>query len=327
MMNAPLISVIVPVYNVAAYLEECLESILLQSYSNLEIICIDDGSTDGSSEICDRMAKKDDRIIVIHQKNCGAGAARNVGLKHANGEYIGFIDSDDYIDAHFYETLLNSIINNHAQISSCELSLVYKNNIISLDVEERNELISGKECLKLAASHWKYYIMVNKLFCRNIINGAVFPEGNIIDDGFFTYKIIAKADKVAWCYLPMYYYRQRRSSVMNLSEYQVRREYDMIDLLKERLEYVKAHYPFAVSAFQRKMLDSYYNSICGGKIDDVAIKNCLYYMRRNCKEALFKEYTFKECIWWIVFLCFPKSMIKRDKCSNICNIVENDYYE
>ena len=119
-----LISVIIPVYNVDKYLERCIDSVIVQTYSNLEIILVDDGSNDDSGIICDRYAKFDDRIKVIHKKNGGVSSARNEGIKYCNGKYIGFVDSDDYIDSTMYEYLYNLLISNDADISCCDFFII-----------------------------------------------------------------------------------------------------------------------------------------------------------------------------------------------------------
>ena len=113
------ISIIVPIYNTKKYIDRVVNCLINQTYHNLEIILVDDGSTDGSSMLCDKYKKKDNRIKVIHQKNSGVSVARNVGLKHATGEYIGFVDSDDYISLNMYETLYNNLINTNSDISVC----------------------------------------------------------------------------------------------------------------------------------------------------------------------------------------------------------------
>ena len=121
------ISVIVPVYNVEQYLERCVDSIINQTYKNLEIILVNDGSTDNSGQLCDELAKKDDRIRVIHKKNGGLSDARNVGIDEAESELIGFIDSDDYIDEDMYELLINNMKNANADLSMCGHFDVYNN--------------------------------------------------------------------------------------------------------------------------------------------------------------------------------------------------------
>lgn len=311
MEQNPLISIIIPVFNVEKYLTQCLMSVAKQTYSNIEIICIDDGSTDRSGIICDEFAKEDSRFRVIHQKNAGAGAARNAGLKMAQGEYIGFVDSDDYVDQIFYETLWKQLREQQAQIACCDTVQVYRNRIDRPESGKKIKVYSNTDFFKLAAEHWRYYIMVNKLFCRQIIENIYFPEGQIIDDGFFTYELIARATKIVWCPQALYYYRQRSSSVMNLEEFRSQRDQDALVLHRQRLEFVKRKKFAAVGVFQRKMLDTYLNVICNGDMNQNQIMESIHYMRRNCWKAIVSEYKAKEKIWWIMLLCFPKIMIRR----------------
>ena len=129
-MNEPLISVIVPVYNVEKYLENCVNTLVKQTYRNIEILLINDGSTDKSGWLCEELAQKDERIKVFHKPNGGLSDARNYGVEKANGEYIGFVDSDDYVHELMYEKLLNAIITSNADMSECTVTRVYKNTTI-----------------------------------------------------------------------------------------------------------------------------------------------------------------------------------------------------
>ena len=124
----PLISVIVPIYNVEKYLDRCVDSIINQTYKNLEIILVDDGSPDNCPQMCDDYAKKDSRIKVVHKENGGLSDARNVGMEVATGEYVSFIDSDDYISLDFYETLLETIVDNDSDIVECGVVKFYEDN-------------------------------------------------------------------------------------------------------------------------------------------------------------------------------------------------------
>lgn len=118
-----MLSIIVPTYNVKLYVEECVDSLLNQKYVDCEIIIVDDGSTDGSSEVCDKLKLKDSRIIVVHQKNGGLSAARNTGLKHAKGEYIGFIDSDDIVSPSMFSDMINTLEKNKADVAVCNFEV------------------------------------------------------------------------------------------------------------------------------------------------------------------------------------------------------------
>lgn len=306
-----LISIIIPIYNVEKYLAECLESVLCQSYRNLEIICIDDGSTDRSGQICDDYAAKDARVIVVHQPNRGAGAARNAGLARATGDYIGFVDSDDYIAPEMYEKLLDALSQIKSSISACNTIEVFTDRMAGCKNDGQRYRYTGTELLRKTAEHWKYYIMVNKLFRRELVQGIAFPEGNVIDDGFYTYQIIAKAATVVWINEGLYYYRQRKSSVMNLADYEDRRQRDALALQRAKLDFVKTRYPQVCGAFQRKMLDTYIEILCSGGLNRQEAKAGLWYMRCNCGKALFREYTVKESLWIILFMVFPKTMGNR----------------
>ena len=131
-----LVSIIVPVYNVEKYLERCLDSLINQTLKDIEIILVDDGSTDDSGNICDKYAKKDKRIKVIHKENGGLSDARNIGLSIANGRYLQFVDSDDFIHKQMIEILYNTIINNNADISICDFDKVYENTKIKYNTKE-----------------------------------------------------------------------------------------------------------------------------------------------------------------------------------------------
>ena len=150
MNNDILISVIVPIYNVEQFLSKCIQSIINQSYSRLEIILVDDGSTDDSPQICDEFKEKDKRIKVIHKKNGGLSDARNVGIEVASGEYIGFVDSDDYIDELMYEKLLNACIRNNSYISICGRNIVNIDNDILCQqfTVEKEVVYDGKTAIK-----------------------------------------------------------------------------------------------------------------------------------------------------------------------------------
>lgn len=123
-----LISIIIPVYNVEKYIGKCIDSLIKQKYDNLEIILIDDGSSDNSGEICDKYAKKDKRIKVIHKKNSGQADSRNIGISKASGKYIGFVDSDDYIDKDYYNRLYKTLVKNNADVVTCKYQNVYNDD-------------------------------------------------------------------------------------------------------------------------------------------------------------------------------------------------------
>ena len=204
-----LISVIVPIYNVEKYLNKCIESIINQSYSNLEIILVDDGSKDSSGIMCDSYILKDKRIKVIHKENGGLSDARNVGIDKAKGEYIVFIDSDDWIDEKMIEILYNIIKKNNSDISICDYFLAYNEEIQTQkeDIEIIN--LSNIEALKKIYDKDLGVCMIvawNKLYKRNLFKDDIrYPYGKIHEDEFTTYKLLYKAEKISYTKQKMYY--------------------------------------------------------------------------------------------------------------------------
>lgn len=211
----PLISVIVPVYNVEKYLSKCVESIINQTYKNLEIILVDDGSTDNSLQICEKYAQKDNRIKVIHKKNGGQATARNIGLDIAEGEYIGFVDADDYIHSEMYDKLIKRIQKFNSGIVMCGRFNVDEVRGISKPLFEFNSevVFEDEEILR------RFFITdhidgspCDKLFDKNIIGEMRFPEGYICEDIPFIYNILKGTNKVVHIGEPLYFYLQRRGS-------------------------------------------------------------------------------------------------------------------
>lgn len=235
-----LISVVVPVYNVENYLKKCIDSIINQTYKKLEIILVDDGSTDSSKEICDEYIKKDGRIKVIHKENGGLSSARNVGIDIANGKYICFIDSDDWIEKSMLEKLINIAKNNNFDIVLCDYFIAYdeKNQIQKEDIEYKE--YSNYEALnkmyddKLGVS---MIIAWNKLYNIHLFDDIRYPIGKIHEDEFTTYKLIFKADKICYSNEKLYYYRQQDKSITN-SKFNKKR-LDILQAFEERAYYMK----------------------------------------------------------------------------------------
>lgn len=216
-----LVSVIVPVYNVEKYLEECLNSIVTQNYAHLEIILVDDGSTDSSSHICDKFAKKDNRIEVIHKKNGGLSDARNIGLKRAKGEYILFVDSDDVISNNMILELYNSIIQENADISVCSFDH-FKNTLPNRNQKNDHIYVSESGPQSVASIYDNTlknasFVAWNKLYKRKLFTKykILYPYGKINEDTFVTYKVLYYAKKVVFINQNLYHYRDRKGSITN----------------------------------------------------------------------------------------------------------------
>ena len=207
-----MISIIVPVYKVEPYLRQCVDSILAQTYWDIEVLLIDDGSPDHCGEMCDEYGRQDARVRVFHTENRGLSAARNLGISEARGEYIGFVDSDDWIEPDMYEVLLRRMQETGADIGVCGLWYERKNTReVAKDVIDAG--FTDEEPIKaLILNHLKNYAW-NKLYDRKLWNDVSFPEGHVFEDVATTYKAILNAEKVVSCSKPLYHYRQREDSI------------------------------------------------------------------------------------------------------------------
>lgn len=238
-----LISVIVPVYKVEPYLDKCVRSIVDQTYQNLEIILVDDGSPDRCGVMCDAWAAKDSRIKVIHKKNGGLSDARNAGLAVATGEYIAFVDSDDWVDPNYLHHLHRAIRDTGAGISACGIRITAENEQVppvpACDVSP--EVCSAEEAIGgILRGEGFRAVAWNKLYHRTYLEGESYPVGKYHEDEFFTYRILAKADRLAYVELPLYCYLQRAGSIMHTLSM---KHLDALDAHLERLTFLKDRFP------------------------------------------------------------------------------------
>lgn len=286
-----MLSIIVPVYNVKEYLDECILSIINQTFTDLEIILIDDGSTDGSSDICDSYAEKDKRIRVIHQPNKGLSGARNTGLQQIHGEWIAFVDSDDFLDHHMYETMILESEKSMADLVVCGVQTFY--------TEAGNKVIKGRLPAADISSvcdekeYWIIYdqkgsmtcdVVWNKIYRRSLLEGIEFPEGKYCEDVFVMHHILSKCGGI--CMMPdcFYWYRLRDDSIMH--EKFSTRHLAVVEALLLRSEYFK-HRSMIVQ--QRIMLRSavYHLATAYDKMDWKEKGSREYYseLRRQCIQS------------------------------------------
>lgn len=250
-MKDPLISVIVPVYKVEQYLDRCLQSIVNQTYKNLEIILVDDGSPDNCPEICDEWMNKDKRISVIHQENGGLSNARNTGLRIASGEYIGFVDSDDWIELDMYEYLLDMMLQLDADISHC--SFYKTDGSISFEGHGTNQeyigdnFFSMREALLLE----KFILSVwNKLYKRNVLEGVFFEDGRYYEDTLFNFYAFKNANKTVYKGVPKYHYFTRMDSIVESSF--SKRNFDVIYSTDQLCKLTNKYYPELIDYAERR---------------------------------------------------------------------------
>ena len=247
------ISVIVPVFNVAGYLPQCVDSILSQDYGNLEVILIDDGSTDGSGQICDRYAALDSRVRVIHQKNGGAAAAKNAGLRLATGEYLAFADSDDYLEPGAYGFLMKVLLENGADAVQGSFREVFRNRAEEQRISE--EILEGYDYLLRFPKDFSCALLWNKLYRRALFDGVFFEEGHKIDDEYFTYQGFLQPRKVVRMDRVVYNYRKRASSVMSSPESAERLVLDCLDSAAKRRQRILDTLPQLREPFDENYLD------------------------------------------------------------------------
>ena len=236
-MQQELISIIVPIYNVERYLKECIDSILKQSYKNLEIILVDDGSKDRSGEICDEYAQRYSYISALHKKNGGPSSARNFGIDRANGTVFAFIDSDDYIATNFVEKLYSEMVQYKAQMSCCNHIKIY---------EDGREIEGNPKYSKLTVLHdadlpygiYDDFSASNKLYRRELFDNIRYPEGKLYEDARTTYRVAEKCTTVTYDPTPLYYYRQRSASIMGT--FSPERYLDRVNVWNELIDAMKS---------------------------------------------------------------------------------------
>lgn len=249
-----LISVIMPVYKVEAYLTQSIESVLNQDHRNLELILIDDGSPDHSGAICDAYAEKDSRVRVIHQKNGGAAAAKNAGLRLASGTYLSFVDSDDYLEPNVFGYMLQTLLEKEADAVQFSFQDVYTNRVEPQLLTPR--ILNEKEYLVRFTKDWTCPLLWNKLYKRSLFDGIFFEEGHKIDDEYFTYQGFLNPCRVVFDDKIIYNYRKRASSVMSSPAAGEQRILDCIDSVLKRREKVAAQWPELRRIFDENLLDT-----------------------------------------------------------------------
>ena len=294
-MYKDLISIVVPVYNTEEYLVKCIESIINQTYKNLEIILINDGSSDKSGEICDYYALKDNRIRVVHKKNGGLSDARNTGIKFSRGKYIGLVDSDDYIDKFMYEKLYQRMIKDNSDLAICNFLQVDKkgNKIahINDNLAIEDEIVSGKDilCYKINETIPTYWIVaVNKLYKAELITEIEFPYGKLHEDEFTVHKFFDKSKRVSCVKNALYYYVKHEGGIIG-SKYSVK-NLDGVEACLDRINYMVLHdYPLQAI---RGAYFAYYSAL------DIAYKKSSVYdkefkVRYNEIDKLYRKIFWK----------------------------------
>lgn len=303
----PLVSVLLPVYNTENYLKKCIESVLNQNYENIELIIIDDGSTDNSGKICDFYEIKDKRVRVLHKSNEGKSAALNIAIGMANGEYITFIDSDDWVDKNIYSELINALIKYDADIVNCGFYHEYKNKSnefksSSLKIYDGNTLIEN--CYK---DGYVNYAIWSKLYKKEIFNSILFPSNCQYEDAYIYFLVLEKIKKCIVLPKALYHYRQRKGSITY--NYFNEKQLELINVHKKNKKYIEEKYPILKSFINKDLLLAYKQILqsivlSNLKYDELSFNVYLEakkYIRKNLKFIFFsKLFSFKEKMEFIL---------------------------
>ncbi len=295
------ISVIVPVYNVEKYLSKCIDSILSQTYKNLEIILVDDGSPDSSPKICDKYKERDNRIKVIHKKNGGLASARNAGMDIATGKYIGFVDSDDMIAEDMYEVLLENMIKSNAEIAVCYKTDILENLQTGKGIVEELNKTQALKKMVLGIEFGSH--ACDKLFKREILVSDIrFPEGKTYEDLYTIYQWINNSNRIVLCKSNKYYYRLNLESITSaaFSKSNMNLIYgleNLGDFFKKNygtlVKYQKMALAKSSSALLRKMITS-------NSYDVQYISYLIKIIRKNIWVFLFSPYKVTSKLFTIV---------------------------
>ena len=284
----PIISVVLPVYNVKNYIEKCVESVCNQTYRELEIILVDDGSTDGSGVLCDQLQKTDSRIKVIHKKNGGLSDARNAGTLQASGEYITYIDSDDYVKPTYVEYLYELIKKYNCKMSLCTHIVSDESGKYYDSGDGTDELLSAESCLERMLYHdvidtsaWA------KLYHMDLAKKILYPKGKLFEDIGTTYRFFIESGEIACGYKSQYYYMVRSNSIVTGSFNM--QKLDLLEMTDMMAEEVGALYPNLAAALMRRRVYARFSTLnqMRNVSDHVEIRNELIrFIKEHRKEVM-----------------------------------------
>lgn len=290
--DKPLISVVVPVFNVEKYLERCIDSILNQTYSNIEILLIDDGSTDSSGKICDKYATNYSNVYVYHQENQGLAAARNCGLSKCRGTYIGFVDSDDYISNDMYEYLYDKLIKHKAECARIKYILTSEEYAFLVNEVEKIDICIGEEILERYLTEGMVdssYSVCCCLYVAGIIKNIRFPYGIVNEDIPFNFNALSKVKKMVYSSLPKYFYYRKGESITRGAF--SNRDLDLFKSSKMLMEEAERHNDrikkLAKAKYERSYFSilakiAFYGSVESREVTCGIVNMCQTHLRKSC---------------------------------------------
>ena len=310
----PKISIIVPIYNVEKYLNKCVDSILKQTYKNIEIILVDDGSQDSCPRICDTYKKQDSRVVVIHKKNGGLSDARNYGIMKSTGEYVGFIDSDDYVEPTMYEELITGMIKNDCLLGECGVKCIYSDKIVVSNSNKEYVLdstiaikkyYSSKKCNKIPRT-----AVWSKVFHRSLFADKLFPTGEIHEDYYLVMRCMVESKKIYYIEKPLYNHIYTNVSSITSAPFNEKDLYKEIQF-KNTYQYLIRNNMIDEANLAMKeyfnLCKQFYYRCYYSKIGNY--KEYLQIIKANFKIIKKLNYTFKEKIQYYVLYISPKAYL------------------
>ena len=315
-IDMELVSIVVPVYNVEKYLDKCVDSLINQTYSNIEIVLIDDGATDNSGILCDKWACKDKRVRVIHTENQGLSAARNVGIRNSSGKFLSFVDSDDWLEPEMIEILVRNMCLCNADISSCGVKKDYDEQKILLQKKSGYKLIKQKQMFhEILCNEMVYGYVCNKLFIQDIIKEIRFDEKLFSqEDMDFTMKYLERCKNCVYTEAEYYHYRQRRESMTGELGYSSRK-LSIIEVYERAMDIYKVYCSEDMFVVERNYLKLNINILGRMKVSKYKNPELKKKMKSNVnlyyKKVLKNRHnSFGVKINIIISYLFPKTMIK-----------------
>lgn len=316
----PKISVIIPVYNVENFLSKCIEDLLQQTYHNLEIILVNDGSTDSSPAICRRYAASDKRIKLINKTNGGLSDARNAGIHAAAGIFIAFVDSDDRIAPDFIEILYKSLESTGADIAECSFLKFSTDEELELLTETAKKIVTPAtvvdklEGMKLLLDEQLKQVVWNKLYRTSVLGSIFFPVGKLNEDEYWTYRVLYNADKIAVINNKLYFYRQQAGSIMG-QKYSLRR-LDGLRAYEERIAFMKRKLPqlqnLAIKKYCLGAVFHYKKLMENPDLDANGRyrKEIMASIRKYNRVSVLKQWHWKEIGWHTLFVYAPETTVR-----------------
>lgn len=314
----PKLSIIVPVYKVENFLGKCVDSILNQTFKDFELILVDDGSPDKCGEMCDKYSKDDERVRVIHKENGGLSDARNFGIDASTGDYLGFVDSDDYISSDMFEVLVGNLEKKHADISVCGMYDCCGEKIVKQDIESGTFEFKKEEAIEwFLGGKGAGLFVCNKIFKRKIFENVRFPVGKLYEDAFIFVDLFLKAEKVIVCTDPKYYYIHREGSV-TMSTFS-ERYYDVVRAHECNLKKLETYLPSEKKVGEYRVYWSYkqlfYILAFDSKENKVRykkdIKKITSFIRKNFLKIIFNPYNSKsQLICYVLIFINPYLFMK-----------------